>query len=98
MNVSQSVIVLFMTGLLFVLLSIVVTALHDQINNVANIKFLVILCVMILWSQIIFLGDLYINLQKVTDDLKNYEKLQHGKIMKNYIERTSASCPSTTNV
>ena len=73
-----------MTGLLFVLLSIAITALHEQISKVENIKYLVILCVMIIWSQILFIGDLYITSQKTKDELKNFQKIHHESIMQKY--------------
>ena len=38
MNISQSIVVIFMTGLLFILLSIVMTSLSDQLKNTENIK------------------------------------------------------------
>ena len=86
MNVSQSVIGFFMTGILFVLLSIAITALNEQISKVENIKYLVILCVLIIWTQIIFVGDLYITSQKTKDELKNFQKIHHESIMKKYTD------------
>ena len=95
MNISQSIIVLFMTGLLFVLMAIVVTSLQEQINNILNIKFCLLACVMIIWIQVIFFGDLYMTQTKIKNDLKNYKKSNQQEIMAKYIERSAASCPTS---
>jgi hypothetical protein len=85
-----------MTGLLFVLMAIVVTSLQEQINDILNIKFCFLACVMIIWVQVIFFGDLYMTQSKLKNDFKSYKKLNQQEIMAKYIERSGASCP--TNV
>lgn len=94
MNISQAIVIIFMTALLFIVLAIVVTNLSEELKDVNNIKFCLLSIIMLIWAFIIFVGDLYMIIYKVKDDLKNYQKQLHEDTMLKYIEGQN-SCPNS---
>jgi flagellar biosynthesis protein FlhB len=95
MNASQFLVVLFMSALLFILTSISVNTLSDQLTQPENIKFCILTLIMLIWTNVIFFSDLYMQFYKLKSDLKMYQKQNHKNIMKKYIESSKASCPTT---
>ena len=93
MNTQQGVIVVLMTGLLFIMVSVLFSAMEEQFRDPNMVRYLFLGLVLILWLVIIFVSDLYMMTFQTRSDLKTYQKQNHEAIMKRYIDTSNASCP-----
>lgn len=94
MNTQQVIVVVFMTGLLFVLIGVLFSALEEQLKNPVFIRYILIGLLMLTWGFMVCVGDLYMIYYDTKTDLKNYQKQNHEKIMQNYVDVSNASCPT----
>tara|TARA_X000000950_G_scaffold266647_1_gene342366 strand:- start:335 stop:670 length:336 start_codon:yes stop_codon:yes gene_type:complete len=94
MNTQQAIVVVFMTGLLFVLIGVLFSALEEQLKNPVFIRYILTALIMLAWVVLVSIGDLYMVFYDTKTDLKNYQKQNHEKIMQNYVDVSNASCPT----
>lgn len=94
MSPQQSIIIVLLTGLLLIIIAVTFTALEDVLKNPVFFKYSLMAIIILTWLFVIFVSDLYLLHYKLREDVKNYQKLNHGTIMQNYIDTSNAQCPT----
>lgn len=86
MNTQQAILIVFMTGLLFVLIAVLFESMKDQMMDPSMIRYLVLGFVFMAWIFLILMSDVYILLSKMRTDLAASQTQTHKKIMKRYVD------------
>ena len=95
MNVAQSIIVIFVTSVILVCLSVGVTFISPKLDA-ENVKLAVLIQIssitLLIWIFFVFISDLYMTINKLTNKIDTYQDQVHSTILKKYVENSHKKC------